>query len=144
MTAESFSLTLEGLFRAMRRARGRWAALPEALGPLTPSQFLLVVPLLGEAPLSVRELAEGAGIAAPTATRTLDALEAQGLIVRRHSLEDRRSVLVELTDDGRKAVVAARAVVRERRKALYEALEPGERDDAERLLRRLTEIFDRA
>jgi DNA-binding MarR family transcriptional regulator len=148
MSADSFSDALEGFFRAMRRARTRWAHAGKngkdgKVGPLTPSQFVLVVPLLARRPMSVRDLALGAEIAPPTATRTLDGLERDGLVVRRPSEADRRCVLVELTDEGRAAVLAARIAIRERRRVLYDALEPGEREEAERLLRRLAEILGR-
>jgi DNA-binding MarR family transcriptional regulator len=141
MSAESFSDALECFFRSMRRARTRWKHDGE-IGPLSPAQFVLVVPLLDRRPRSVRELAIGVEIAPPTATRTLDGLERHGMIVRRQSEEDRRSVLVELTDAGRESVLATRTVIRQRRRVLYDALGEAERDEAERLLRRLAEILD--
>lgn len=142
MTADSFSDALEGFFRAMRRARGRWSE-GENVGPLSPAQFVLVVPLLDGRPRSIRELALGVEIAPPTATRTLDGLERDGVVLRRASEEDRRCVLVALTEQGREAVLASRAAMRARRRILYDALGADEREEAERLLRRLAEILDR-
>lgn len=139
MSDESFSEAMEGLFRALRRAKSRWAHAIEE-GGLSPAQFILVVPLLDGRPRSVRELAEAAVVAPPTATRTLDGLERDGLVVRRHSESDRRCVLVELTGAGRTALKAARTASRARRRVLYEALDPGEREEAERVLRRLAEV----
>jgi hypothetical protein len=39
-------------------------------------------------------------------------------------------------------VLATRTVIRQRRRVLYDALGEAERDEAERLLRRLAEILD--
>ena len=86
----------------------------------------VLLPLLdGGGPCSVRELAEAAAIASPTATRTLDGLERDGLVIRRPSETDRRSVLVELTDEGRAQAEAARKVARASRLELYRRLEAG-------------------
>jgi DNA-binding MarR family transcriptional regulator len=139
VSAESFNDALEQFFRAMRQARVK---PPATEGNLTLPQMLLLLPLLdGDRACSVRELAEAASIASPTATRTLDGLERDGLVVRRPSETDRRSVLVELTDEGRAQVEAARKVARASRVELYRRLEAGEREEAERILRRLAEII---
>jgi DNA-binding MarR family transcriptional regulator len=139
MSAETFNDALEQFFRAMRQARVKPAA---TAGSLTMPQMVLILPLLdGDRPCSVRELADAAGIASPTATRTLDGLERDGLILRRPSEADRRSVLVELTAEGRRQAQAAREIARAARVELYGKLERGEREEAEAMLRRLTEII---
>jgi DNA-binding MarR family transcriptional regulator len=138
VSAESFNDALEQFFRAMRQARLK----PPATGNLTMPQMHLLLPLLdGDRPCSVRELADAAAVASPTATRTLDGLERDGLVVRRPSEADRRSVLVELTDEGRAQTEAARKVARASRLELYRRLEEGEREETERILRRLAEII---
>lgn len=141
MSSESFSEAMEAFFRAMRRSRSRWTSGIEE-GGLTLSQFLLVVPLLDGRARGVRELAEGAAVAPPTATRALDGLQRDGLVERRQSEADRRCVLVALTETGHERVTAARAAARHRRRGLYEALDPGERAEAERVLRRLAEVVE--
>src|SRR3954470_24490816 len=121
MSAETFNDALEQFFRAMRQARVKPAA---TAGSLTMPQMVLMLPLLdGDRPCSVRELAEAAGIASPTATRTLDGLERDGMITRRSSDTDRRSVLVELTTEGRQQSEQAREIARAARVALYGRLE---------------------
>jgi len=60
------------------------AVIEGADGPLTPSQ------------ISERVL-----VASATLTATLDLLEGRGLVVRLPNAADRRSVLVEVTDEGR-------------------------------------------
>lgn len=141
MEADQFSEAMEQFFRAMRRARTRWNGDLEA-GGLTAAQFSLLVPLLDGEDRSVRQLAEGAAVSSPTATRMLDGLERDGMVVRRPSRLDRRCVLVALTDAGRAALAAGRAAARTRRRAIYDRLEPAERDDAERILRRLAVLTD--
>ena len=139
MSAETFNEALEQFFRAMRHARVKPSA---TAGDLTLPQMVLLLPLVdGDRACGVRELADAAGIASPTATRTLDGLERDGLVVRRPSPTDRRSVLVELTDAGRARVEAARKVARAARVELYRRLDAGEREEAERILRRLAEII---
>ncbi|UGS35395.1 MarR family winged helix-turn-helix transcriptional regulator [Capillimicrobium parvum] len=141
MEADQFSEAMEKFFRAMRRARTRWSGDLEA-GGLTAAQHILLVPLLDGQERSVRQLAEGAAVSSPTATRMLDALERDGTIVRRPSQTDRRCVLVALTDAGREALKAGRTAARARRRAIYDRLEPSERADAERILRRLAVLTD--
>ncbi len=142
MSVESFDEALEQFFRVMRRARTRAGDL-EAHGLSIP-QYAVLVPLLDSEALPVSALAAAAGIASPTVTRMLDGLVRQGIVHRRPSEADRRSVLVGLSEQGRQAVQLTRAAARARRVELYEHLEPQERDDAERLLRRLAELSDDA
>ena len=89
---------------------------------------------LGE-PLTVSRLAAAAGVRPTTLTNLLDRLEGRGLLTRRPSPGDRRSVLVELTPAGREVagrVLAAIAELEHRalgslgadeRAALVEAVE---------------------
>jgi DNA-binding MarR family transcriptional regulator len=124
--------------RATRRARGRFAA-GERDGDLTLSQYQLLDALLDAAgPLTVREVAIGAGVASPTATRGLTALERDGLIAReRPQTGDQRCVLIHLTDEGRARLEAKREHVSQWRREVVASLSPGERAQAARLLNRL-------
>jgi DNA-binding MarR family transcriptional regulator len=140
VSAETFNDALEQFFRSMRSARLKPGPIQ---GELTLAQHVLLLPLLepGCDGCTVRTLAETAGIASPTATRTLDGLERDGLITRRPSETDRRSVLVALTDRGRELMLEAREARRAARAELYARLDPSEQAEAERILRRLTEIL---
>ncbi|MEU2877041.1 MULTISPECIES: MarR family winged helix-turn-helix transcriptional regulator [unclassified Streptomyces] len=51
-------------------------------------------------PLRMRELSEMAGIAARTATSIVDSLERDGLVERIPHPQDRRALLVRLTEEG--------------------------------------------
>jgi DNA-binding MarR family transcriptional regulator len=143
-TAVEFDLAFDEFVAAMRRARGRAAAEAEAEG-LSLAQYQLLYAFLDRGrgdSVSVGALAESAGIAQPTATRTLDGLERQGVIERRPSTEDRRSVTVHLTASGRKLLDRKRALVDAKRRALFESLDPGDREGAARLLRALAAAVD--
>src|SRR4051812_16945795 len=92
--ALAFSEAMDDFARAWRRARMR---LRPSDG-LSPAQTHLLEPLGdADAPLSVGELAQTAGVAAPTATRMLDALVRDGICERTRDEGDRRCVKVNLT-----------------------------------------------
>lgn len=130
--------------RATRRARGRAVSEHPDEHGLTLSQFQLLDLLLdADDTLTVRELAIGAGIASPTATRMLTGLEQDGLVAReRPESGDRRCVMIRLTGPGRERVQAKRVRVAQWRRDLFESLLPGEREQAARLLSRLAAAVD--
>jgi MarR family transcriptional regulator, organic hydroperoxide resistance regulator len=138
-TRTDFDAAWDEFLGAMRRARGRAQQEAEREG-LSIAQFQLIYPFAdldrGES-LSVGALAEAAGVAPPTATRTLDGLERQGIVERRPSSEDRRSVSVRLTGRGRKLLNRKRALVEKKRDATYASLAPEDRERAPAVLRAL-------
>jgi MarR family transcriptional regulator, organic hydroperoxide resistance regulator len=136
-TAEGFADAWDAFVLAIRRSQARAKQSPE---DLTLGQYYLLKPLARGDELPLCELAESAGIAAPTATRIVDGLERDGLLRRERSQRDRRTVLVSLTPEGRKRVQRKRRQLKQRRERLYEQLEPGEREQSERLLRHLAEL----
>ena len=87
--------------------------------------------------LSVESLISTAGM-----TNRLDRLEQAGLVRRLADPDDRRGVLVELTQDGRELVDAAVDAHRGLSKRLLGGLDAGERDDLDRLLRKLLQPLD--
>jgi len=136
-----FGEAWDDFFGAVRRAKGR--AAREAGGDeLTLSQYQLLA-ALGELPeRPVGELAEIVGVAAPTATRMVDCLERADVVERRNSTEDRRVVTVRLTPRGHTLLRRKRELVTEKRRSLWLSLSPEEREQAERLLRRLAGIVE--
>jgi DNA-binding MarR family transcriptional regulator len=58
--------------------------------------------LEAEGPISMSRLAEALDVADASATGIVDRMEKRGLVKRRHDTDDRRVVLVDLTDDGRR------------------------------------------
>ena len=140
VATDQFAAAWETFFRTTRRLRAR--AGKQDLGGLSLAQYQLLQPLRDADELTVGVLAEGAGVAAPTATRMLDSLERDGRLTRRHSEADRRAVLIALTPSGRDAVDAAHAEVTAWRRRVFKALEPAEREQAAALLIRLSEVME--
>lgn len=135
-----FSQAFDRFSQAVRSARGR-ISREDGLA-LTLSQYHLLEALDGAAALPVGRVAEAAGVAAPTATRMLDSLERVGTVRRSHSSDDRRVVEVALTAEGRRLVRKKRRAVERVRRAMFESLEPAEREHAERLLLRLADAIE--
>jgi MarR family transcriptional regulator, organic hydroperoxide resistance regulator len=139
--AAAFDTAWDHFFAAIRRAKARAAREPD--GELTIPQYMLLIALAERPDQPVGELAAAAEISHPTATRMLDLLERSGAIERRHSELDRRVVSVRLTRKGRRLLERKRALISDKRRALYESLDEGEREQAVQLLRRLAvEIED--
>lgn len=67
---------------------------------LTYTQYVAMMALWESAPLSVKELGERLYLDTGTLTPLLKAMEQKGLIRRRRSEADERSVIVSLTDEG--------------------------------------------
>ena len=137
---QEFSAAWEAFFRTTRRLRARAGRLP--VDGLSLPQYQLLEALRHTPELTVGELADSAGVAAPTATRMLDCLARDGLIDRRHSETDRRAVLVSLTDAGTAALSSAHTQVQAFRRSVFESLTAEEREQAARLLNRLTEVLE--
>lgn len=68
---------------------------------LTPSQFVVLSTLWGRDGIPFKDLAAANWCTRPTMTGIVDTLEKKGLVTRQPNPEDRRSLLVCLTDNGR-------------------------------------------
>jgi DNA-binding MarR family transcriptional regulator len=101
---------------------------------LSLSQLHVLLALRDEGELRIGALAEAAGLAPPTVTRMLDGLEAEGVVERRHSKEDRRCVTASLTERGAELVDNKRHAVNEKLGTVYDSLAEADRAQAERLL----------
>jgi DNA-binding MarR family transcriptional regulator len=64
---------------------------------------------LQDGPQQITALAEHEGLAQPTITRLVEALETRGWVRRERAPEDRRVVRASMTDDGRRALAEFRA-----------------------------------
>jgi DNA-binding MarR family transcriptional regulator len=96
---EQVRVAVGELFGAERRLRGR-----EQGRGLTLSQMRALIMLEGQEAVTAGELAKGADLNPASVTAMLDQLEANGIVVRRRSADDRRVCMVSLTDAGRVAV----------------------------------------
>jgi DNA-binding MarR family transcriptional regulator len=73
--------------------------LLEPLG-LTHPQYLVMLALWGEAPMSVKAIAEAIQLDSATLSPLLKRLESAGLITRRRDPRDERTLLIDLTEAG--------------------------------------------
>jgi MarR family transcriptional regulator, organic hydroperoxide resistance regulator len=135
---ERFTAAWDEFSTALMRARSRAWQQPS---PLTPSQYYLLLALSHEPGLGVGEMAAAAGCASPTATRILDGLERDGIVVREPSTADRRRTIVSLTAKGKRVLGQQRRRHQRKKQRLYDQLSPGERRQTEDLLHRLAEII---
>ena len=79
----------------------------ESSHDVAPHQFSVLC-RLEEAPRTPGELADIERVAKPSMTRTVGALVERGLVLRQDDPLDRRSVILSLTDDGRRSLAAIR------------------------------------
>lgn len=86
-------LAVAKLARRMRQERGA--------SDLGPSQFGVLMSLKISGPLTLGELSAQERVTAPSMNRTVNLLEASGLLSRSASPDDGRKVIIELTDAGR-------------------------------------------
>jgi DNA-binding MarR family transcriptional regulator len=102
----------------------------------------LLIPLAAGGGGRVSQLAADAGIAPSTASRILDALERRNIVRRAPSREDRRGVVISLTDAGRELLGRQDAWMRTRQIAFFTDLPVGEQAVVSDLLVRLADLID--
>lgn len=142
-TVEKVSRTNAGLSAELRlsvmRLRRRLASERHPDNELSLGQMAVLGCLYRNGDLPIGELAASEKVQPPSMTRTVTALESGGYVARRPHEQDRRQVVVELTDHGRSTVLADR----DRRDAWLAVrlggLTPDERD----ALRRAAPIIQR-
>lgn len=110
-------------------------SLAEVEGTVSLSQFRTLVVLDGHGDTRLNHLAGRLGVGASTAMRAVDRLIAAGLVARRENPDDRREVVISLTDQGR-AVVDE--VTRRRRTAIAQIVQRMPRELTPALIEALT------
>ena len=125
--------------RTMRDPLG--GAHPDLTGP----QIHVLVALMAAGPdaaLPSMSLAQRIGSSGPTMTGLIDRLERQGMVTRERDDEDRRLVLVRLTEAGRTACALLDAHFTERFGKILSVLEPDDRETFVRLLKHICAALD--
>ena len=123
--------------RLHRALNDRYRPVLGALG-LTYPQYLAMLALWEQAPMSVGRLGERLHLDSGTLSPLLKRLEAAGLVTRTRSADDERSVEVGLTDAGRSLRAEARDVP-----SWIGSCIAGSLDEYVRVRGDLTEILDR-
>jgi DNA-binding MarR family transcriptional regulator len=138
---------LQVLSRLSRLARhldrARRAAF--AAHGLEPWEFDVLSALRRQGPpyqLSPGALLHATLVTSGTMTNRIDRLAAAGLVSRHRDQQDKRGVLVALTDRGKRAADAALAGLLERERELLTGLAPAQQDALAGLLRILLAPFD--
>jgi DNA-binding MarR family transcriptional regulator len=90
------------------------------------------------------QLAANADLSSGAMTNRLDQLERAGLVERRPSPDDRRSIRVFATEKGIETWISAFAAQAEKEKLIASALSPDEKGELNALLRKLMIAFERA
>jgi DNA-binding MarR family transcriptional regulator len=87
-------------FRLARRLRSQ-----RAVDSMSDAQFAVLAALKVHGPHTLGELAERERVSAPSMNRTVNCLEELGYLSRTPDENDRRKVVIDLTDSGREVVV---------------------------------------
>lgn len=123
------------IFARMLRERG--------LGHITPEQGRVLFALWRRDGVTIRELARRTSLSKSTLTATVDRLEGAGHVVRVPSTEDRREIMIRLTETDRRLREAYTRISGEMNELAYRGFREGEIDAFEgqlnRILQNLTE-----
>lgn len=100
--------------------------------------------LKSRSPLIQREIADMLGVEGPTLTRHLARMEAEGLIVRRRTPEDRRAAVVELSPQGQAAYKRLSRIVSAGGEQVLDGFSDGELDLLISFLTRIVENVNKS
>ncbi|HLR27592.1 MAG TPA: MarR family transcriptional regulator, partial [Ruania sp.] len=125
----------ELLMHAARQMRRSWAHSIHQWG-LSPHQAIALRTADAEEGGRVSDLARRLRIAPRSATEVVDSLEERGLVRRSPCPEDRRAVLVEVTEDGREMARQIERARADARAAVFDRLTSSEQQELRHLLRR--------
>lgn len=95
---------------------------------------------LGE--ISVSTLARAVHLSQPTVSGILNRLERRGLVVRKRSAGDRRSVVIGVTEEGLRVLEAAPSLLQDRFRSELARLEEWERHGLLSALERIASMMD--
>jgi DNA-binding MarR family transcriptional regulator len=127
------------LMQAVRRLRGREAQQRCAMSF---AQYSLMRALADGGEQSSGQLAAAAGLTPAATTQMIDYLEREGVVERRRSGEDRRVVVLRLTDEGRRRLEVKHGEIEEQWSSALAGFEDEELRDAARVIERLSRMLD--
>jgi DNA-binding MarR family transcriptional regulator len=137
---EPFVTAVLDLMRSVRRIGGATRSAPGSVISVSQLLVLSAVDAVGERGISA--IAEEAGLAQPSVTRTLDSLHRRGLVRRDRHPGDGRSTRVSLTPEGARLVTDKRAEVYHRLSELWRELSPDGQSQVLGLLPRLAAVME--
>ncbi len=137
---EQFGSSFRAATAALRRLRGRETHRP---GALSHAQYSLLFGLaMDSGARPAGELASAAALSPATATQMLDGLVRQRLIHRARSEDDKRVVLISLTERGRRVVGERRALYEPRWRAALAEFSDHDLLTAAAVLDSIRELFE--
>ena len=118
---------LLGTMPLVMRTIGRAMRLGTVAGasPLLPQQYRLLG-AIGRKPRTLGQIARIQGVTPATATTLVTTLENRGWVTREHDQEDRRKVVVSLTDLGRSTHAASQRIAEAAMVELLGPLDPNQ------------------
>ena len=128
---------------AISRRFGMFERDAVCCGDVTVQQCMALQTLYDES-LAIGTLAERMGVTPGATTRLVDGMIGRGWVDRRRDPDDRRRVLLELTDEGRREAEYLRGCTEEVVDAVVAEVPADERAAVLDALRTLREAFDRA
>lgn len=119
-SARALLATMPLVMRTVGRAM-RVNASPDA--PLLPQQYRLLG-AIGRRPRTLGDIARIQGVTPATATTLVTTLESRGWVNREHDTDDRRRVVVSLTEGGAAVLARSQQIAEAAMTALLEPLTP--------------------
>jgi DNA-binding MarR family transcriptional regulator len=144
MSRDDLERMAEGIVRLRSEILRRRAGEPDLPGAeLTTPQALALRTIVLDGPLRMGALAETLGVSVATASRTVDALAARGLLRRESDPADARAVLVCATRRGKREWAARRERFVAALEQLMDELSEHERRQLSESLEALNRLFGR-
>jgi len=134
---------LHGLTRRLRREQSEGLA-PLGLTPAQARALRIIARSEDEEPLRMTELADKLGIVPRSVTTVVDALEAAGLVARTQDPEDRRAILLQLTEAGTGMVEQIGRIRQEVAGEYFGAISPEQRAGLLGLLRAVDTAYEQS
>ena len=114
----------------------------EAFGLSRAKMWALMQLRFAEDPMGISQLAECIGSGKSNATQLIDRMEAEGLVQRRQNPQDRRSVILEITEEGYRRMNQAETLRHELMETLFSPLSQDERDSLKALVDKLADSLE--
>jgi DNA-binding MarR family transcriptional regulator len=134
---------LAALIHEFGREYTRWLQGELQQAGTTPARARLLLALQCQGPCRMSDISTLLGVTPRSVTKLVDSLEREGLVLRQPHPEDRRALLLRLTDQGAMVCKESCLANAEATAGLYAELTPTDRSDFARVLQRLLETLQR-
>jgi len=124
------------------REERRWKGLEELSFDLSFAQTMLLMELEKAGSMSTGEMARNLRVTQGVITRMVDRLVEKGLVKRARNPEDRRVVILSLTEKGKKAASSIKEAQLRDIKGILRGIPEGERRDLLALLQKIRNHLD--